>query len=66
MRVQQSVQRFRIFYFRKNILHHSEEVQVRDILDAVDLARGTEPDVRAEIWTDSRRVGEIGPVPGQG
>jgi hypothetical protein len=54
------MQKFRIFYFRKNVLHYSEELQVRDILDAVDLARGTEPDVRAEIWSERGKVGEIG------
>ena len=56
------MQRFRIFYFRKNVLHHSEELQVRDMLDAVDLARGAEPDVRAEIWSERGRVGMLGPA----
>lgn len=55
------MQRFRIFYFRTSRLEHSEELQVRDILDAVDLAKPHDSAVRAEIWTRERRVGEIGP-----
>ena len=58
------MQKFQIFYFRENRLHHSEELQVRDILDAVDLVRGSEADMRAEIWSDRGKVGVIGPAPG--
>lgn len=59
------MQKFRIYYFRENVLHHSEELRVRDILDAVDLARGTAPDIRAEIWSERGKVGEIGTTGGR-
>ena len=63
-RVRYRMQKFQIFYFRENRLHHSEELQVRDMLDAVDLVRGSEADMRAEIWSDRGKGGVIGPAPG--
>jgi hypothetical protein len=60
------MQRFRVYYFRNNVLEHSEELQVRDLLDALELARSAEPDVRAEIWSEKGKIGIIGPAPGSG
>ena len=54
---------FRIFYFRHNVLDEAEEVEVRDVLGAIEKAAGKPPDVRAEIWSDKGRVGIIGPSP---
>ena len=57
------MQRFRILYFRESVLEHSEEVQVRDVLDAIEKASGKAPDLRAEVWSGNGRVGEIDPSP---
>lgn len=53
---------FRILYFDDCVLDRAEEVQVRDVLEAVDKASGKPPHLRIEIWSNDRRVGEIGPA----
>lgn len=55
---------FRILYFRDDaVLHHAEEISVRDVLEAIELASGKERHLRAEVWSGRKRVGEIGPSP---
>jgi hypothetical protein len=58
------VAKFRIFYFRDSMLDHAEEVEARSVVDAVATIAGKPPEVRAEIWSDSGRVGIIGPSRG--
>jgi hypothetical protein len=54
---------FRLLYFRESVLQQAEEVQVRDVLEAVQKAAGQPPDVRVEVWSEKGRVGIIGPSP---
>jgi hypothetical protein len=54
------VPKFRIFYFRDSVLDHAEEVEAGSVVDAVATIAGKPPEVRAEIWSDSGRVGIIG------
>jgi hypothetical protein len=55
------VQTFHLLYFRESLLDHAEEVQVRDVVEAVEKAAGGPPDTRVEVWSEHRRVGIIGP-----
>jgi hypothetical protein len=52
---------FQILYLRENVLVRSEDVDVRDLLDAIDKASDKAPDLTAEIRCDGVRVGLIGP-----
>jgi hypothetical protein len=52
---------FQILYLRDNVLVRSEDVDVRDLLDAIDKASDKAPDLTAEIRCDGVRVGLIGP-----
>ena len=52
---------FQILYFRESVLDHSEEVDVRDLLEAIDLAMMKTPDLAAEIRCNGTRVGMVGP-----
>lgn len=54
---------FRLLYFRDSLLVNAEEVQVRDLLEAIEKAGGQPPDVRVEVWSDDGRVGIVGPSP---
>ena len=54
---------FQILYLRENVLAHSEDVEVRDLLDAIDKASSKAPDLSAEIRHEGVRVGLIGPSP---
>ena len=56
----QYVQKFRILYFNQDVLDHSEEVEVHDLLQAIETVSGKLPHLRAEIWSDKDCVGEIG------
>lgn len=56
------MQNFRILYFRNNVLDHAEEVQVRDVLDAIEMASTKPAALRAEVWSEEKRVGEIDPI----
>jgi hypothetical protein len=51
---------FRLLYLRDSLLEHAEEVEVQDVLEAVQKASGSPQDVRVEIWSESGRVGIIG------
>jgi hypothetical protein len=51
---------FRIFYFRHNVLDDAEEVEARDVLEAVEKATMKRPEAKAEIWSDKGKVGIIG------
>lgn len=53
------MQTFRILYFRESVLDHAEKVRVRDVLEAIEKASGKPPHLRAEVWTESARVGEV-------
>ena len=59
------MQIFRILYFRNSVLEHAEELEVRDVLDAIERASAKAPDIRAEVWSEEKRVGEIGVSPAQ-
>ena len=54
---------FQLLYFRESVLAQAEEVQVRDVLEAIEKATGQPADIRVEIWSGNRRVGIIGPSP---
>jgi phosphoserine phosphatase len=51
---------FQILYLRESILDHSEEVDLRDLLDAIDRAMVKAPGLTAEIRCDGARVGLVG------
>jgi len=53
--------RFQILYLRENVLDHTEEVDVRDLLDAIDRAMTKAPSLTAEIRRHGGRVGLVGP-----
>jgi hypothetical protein len=53
---------FQILYLRESVLDHSEEVVVRDLLEAIDLAIMKTPDLTAEIRCNGTRVGIVGPA----
>ena len=57
------MQRFRILYFRESVLDHAEEIHARDVLDAIEKATSKPPHLRSEVWSDERRVGEVGMAP---
>jgi hypothetical protein len=52
---------FQILYLRESVLDRAEEVNVRDLLEAIDLAMMKTPDLTAEIRRDGNRVGIVGP-----
>jgi hypothetical protein len=54
---------FRLLYLRESILLQAQEVQGRDVLEALELAAGQPPDVRVEVWSEKGRVGIIRPSP---
>lgn len=56
---------FHILYLRESVLDHAEEAEVRDLLDAIDLAMMKMPYLTAEIWRNGARVGLVGPLPGK-
>ena len=58
-----SMKTFRLLYFRESVLLHAQEVQGRDVVDAVGMAAGQPPEVRVEVWSEKGRVGIIGPSP---
>jgi hypothetical protein len=51
---------FQLLYFRDSILEQSEEIEVGDVLEAVQTAAGRSAHLRVEIWFDHRRVAQIG------
>jgi hypothetical protein len=53
------VKSFRILYFHEGVLDHTEKVKVRDVLEAIEKASVKPPHLRAEIWSDQGRVGEV-------
>jgi hypothetical protein len=54
---------FQILYFQVSVLEHAEEVEARDVLEAIEKAAAKPPHLRVEIWSKDRRVAEIGPSP---
>ena len=58
------MQTFRILYCNENVLEHAEEVQARDVLEAIETASGKPRHLRVEVWAEKGRVAEIGwPTP---
>ena len=51
---------FRLLYFRESLLEKAEEVQARDLVEAVEKAAGQPDHIRVEVWSDKGRVGIIG------
>jgi hypothetical protein len=54
---------FQILYFRESVLEHADEVEARDVLEAVTKTVERPNDLRVEIWSEHRRVAQIGPSP---
>lgn len=54
------MQTFRLLYFSESVLKNAEQVEVRDVLEAIEKASGKPPHLRVEVWSDDRRVAEIG------
>ena len=52
---------FQILYLRESVLDHSEEIDVSDLLEAIDQAMTKAPDLTAEIRSNGGRVGLLGP-----
>lgn len=52
---------FQILYLRESVLDRSEDVHVRDLLEAIDLAMMKAADLTAEIRCNGIRVGLVGP-----
>jgi hypothetical protein len=57
---------FQILYLRENILAYCEDVDVRDLLEAIDRAAAKAPDLTAEIRSNGVRVGLVGPSLNEG
>ena len=53
------MQKFRILYFKESVLKRAEDVRVRDVLEAIDKAASKPPELRAEVWSDQGRIGEV-------
>jgi len=53
-----------MFYFRDSVVEQIEEVHCRDVLDAIDRAQGKPAHLRVEVWSEDRRVADIGKSPG--
>jgi hypothetical protein len=58
--VSADVQRFRLLYFRESVLEAAEEIEARDVLEAIERALGKPPHIRVEVWSDKGRAAEIG------
>jgi hypothetical protein len=54
---------FHLLYFRDSVLEHAEEVEVCDVLEAVQETAGRSADLRVEIWSENRKVATIGSSP---
>jgi hypothetical protein len=54
---------FQLLYFRDSVLENAEEVEVRDVLEAVQATAGRSADLRVEIWSEHRKVATIGSSP---
>jgi len=52
---------FQILYLRESVLDHCEDVHVRDLLEAIDLAMMKSADLTAEIRCNGTRIGLVGP-----
>lgn len=57
------MQTFRILYFRQNVLASTEEVEVQDVLEAIEKASAKSPEYTAEIWGDNGKMGMVPPSP---
>jgi hypothetical protein len=51
---------FHLLYFRGSVLEQTEEVEARDVLEAVPKAAGRPAHLRVEIWSENRKVAAIG------
>jgi hypothetical protein len=59
-----AVPRFRIFYFKDSVLDQAEEIDARDVLEAIERVSGKPSEVRVEIWSRKGRVGIVGAAKG--
>jgi hypothetical protein len=50
---------FRLLYLDDSILEESEEVEARDVVEALHKASGKPPRLRVEVWSEKGRVAEI-------
>lgn len=57
------MQTFRILYFNESVLDHAEEIEFRDVLEAIERASKKARHLKAEVWSKNGRVGEIGASP---
>ena len=55
--------RFRILYFRDNVLDRAEEVEVTDVLEAIERASHKPAEVTSEIWSDRGKAGVVACAP---
>jgi hypothetical protein len=51
---------FQLLYFDESMLEQAAEVEARDALEAVKQAAGRPSHLRAEIWSENRKVAVIG------
>ncbi len=51
---------FHLLYFRDSVLDQAEEVEARDVLEAVQQTFGRPSYLRVEIWSEHRKVAAIG------
>ena len=57
------MEKFQIRTFRGTELEKVETVEAPDLLEVIDRASPSEPDLTAEIWSRIGKVGMIGPLP---
>ena len=57
------MEKFQIHYLRDGALQKVETLEAPDLLEVIDRASHSEPEVTAEIWSKVGRVGMIGPLP---
>lgn len=56
--------KFKVLYFRQDEIEQAEEIEARDILEAIQIASAKLPNLRAEVWSENECVVEIGSSPG--
>jgi hypothetical protein len=54
---------FQILSFHGSVLEQAEEADARDVLEAVESVAGKPPHLKVEVWSEHRRMAEIGPSP---
>jgi hypothetical protein len=54
---------YRIFYLRGGILDDADEIACDDLVTAAKKASAKNPELTAEIWSESKKVAVIRPCP---